>query len=144
MENIDVILSTLKVISSDLTTIGQLKHKISSLQSEMIKSKKNKEANAITLTTAHSSKGLEWDEVFIIQSQNIPFIDILKSAKDANNAVIEEETRLMFVAITRARKRLHLLYPKSQNNKKVESSKFYKALAKISCCSGSSNKISTS
>jgi len=132
METIDVMLSTLKVIASDLKAIGELKPKLTSLQSDMIKSKKNKGTNVVTLTTAHSSKGLEWDEVFIIQCQNIPSADSLERAKDADNAEIEEETRLMFVAITRARNKLHLIYPEWQNDKKVKPSKFYKKLAKIS------------
>ena len=131
IDTIDVMLSTLKVICSHLTSIGELKSKLSSLQLKMIKSKKNKGTNAITLTTAHSSKGLEWDEVFIIGCQNIPSIDSLEKAKNDDKRAIEEETRLMFVAITRARKKLHLIYPKFQNDKKVEPSKFYKRLAKI-------------
>lgn len=131
IDTIDVMLSTLKVICSDLSSIRELKPKLSSLQFEIIKSKKNKGTNAITLTTAHSSKGLEWDEVFIIGCQNIPSIDSLEKAKNDDKKAMEEETRLMFVAITRARKKLHLIYPEFQNEKKVEPSKFYKKLARL-------------
>ena len=60
------------------------------------------EGDALVLSTIHSAKGKEWDAVYIldVNEGSIP----LSSASD-----IEEERRLLYVAMTRARKKLHLL-----------------------------------
>ena len=60
--------------------------------------------SAVTLTTIHSAKGLEWDSVYLIGLAEglLP----LSHAKD--DAAIEEERRLLYVGITRARQRLAL------------------------------------
>lgn len=64
-------------------------------------------AAAITLMTIHSSKGLEFDRVFIsgLEEGVLPHNNSLES-----NAAIEEERRLLYVAITRARKQLRMSY----------------------------------
>ena len=67
---------------------------------EAVKSTKNKEAKSYpTLTTAHQSKGLEWDTVSISK-------DFAFSNEDLNHDEIEEELRLLYVALTRAKKTL--------------------------------------
>lgn len=62
------------------------------------------EPTVVVLTTLHSSKGLEWDNVAIIDvnDKNIP------SEKSDTAAGMEEERRLMFVGMTRAIHRLEL------------------------------------
>ena len=64
--------------------------------------------DALILSTAHSSKGREWDAVFIIWAVDgwFPSSRALRSDEDT-----EEERRLMYVAMTRARKYLHVVYP---------------------------------
>ena len=66
------------------------------------------EDDALILSTAHSAKGREWDAVFIIWAVDgwFPSSRALKSDDDT-----EEERRLMYVAMTRARKHLHVVYP---------------------------------
>lgn len=54
----------------------------------------------ITLMTIHSAKGLEFDCVFIVGAEE----DLFPSGMCRTNAEIEEERRLMYVAITRARR----------------------------------------
>jgi DNA helicase-2/ATP-dependent DNA helicase PcrA len=62
----------------------------------------------LTLSTVHSAKGLEWSDVFIIWAMDGYF----PSAKaGANQEAVEEERRLMYVAATRAKDRLLILYP---------------------------------
>ncbi|MFC1820153.1 ATP-dependent helicase, partial [Thermodesulfobacteriota bacterium] len=62
----------------------------------------------LTLSTVHSSKGLEWSVVFIIWVMEGYF----PSARAYSNmAAIEEERRLMYVATTRAKDRLIMCYP---------------------------------
>lgn len=63
------------------------------------------EASAISLMTIHASKGLEFDRVFIagLEEGVLPHTNSLES-----DAAIEEERRLLYVAITRARQTLRL------------------------------------
>ena len=63
------------------------------------------DGHAVTLMTVHSSKGLEFDCVFVGGMEETLFPH-MNSVGDA--AGIEEERRLAYVAITRARKRLYL------------------------------------
>ena len=62
----------------------------------------------ITLSTVHSAKGLEWDAVLIIDlvEERFPSRHAQNRAED-----FEEERRLMYVACTRARRRLDLYAP---------------------------------
>jgi DNA helicase-2/ATP-dependent DNA helicase PcrA len=62
----------------------------------------------LVLSTIHSAKGQEWDAVFVLNVTDgcIPSV----KAKD-NPAEIEEERRLLYVAMTRAKQHLHLVSP---------------------------------
>ncbi|WP_278981498.1 3'-5' exonuclease, partial [Adlercreutzia equolifaciens] len=63
------------------------------------------DGQAVTLMTVHSSKGLEFDCVWVAGMEETLFPH-MNSVGDA--AAVEEERRLAYVAITRARKRLCL------------------------------------
>ena len=66
----------------------------------------SEDSDAITLMTIHSAKGLEFKVVFIVGlEENI--MPISKALYDESE--LEEERRLMYVAITRAKERLYLL-----------------------------------
>jgi DNA helicase-2/ATP-dependent DNA helicase PcrA len=67
--------------------------------------------DAIQLMTVHSAKGLEFDQVFItgLEEGLFPHENSLSGADG-----LEEERRLMYVAITRARKRLYLSYSQTR------------------------------
>lgn len=75
-----------------------------SLVSDVNEYKDNK--NRISLMTVHSVKGLEFDYVFVIGMEEgiFPHINSLM-----DNSEIEEERRLCYVAITRAKEKLHLV-----------------------------------
>jgi DNA helicase-2/ATP-dependent DNA helicase PcrA len=62
----------------------------------------------LVLSTAHSAKGLEWDAVHVIAAcdGNFP-ADMSASSEEG----IAEERRLFYVALTRARRRLHVYVP---------------------------------
>lgn len=69
--------------------------------------KMDKEEIPLTLSTIHSAKGLEWDVVYLLGVAEgvLPSKMALKSRRE-----IEEEHRLFYVAITRARNKLFLLF----------------------------------
>ena len=70
--------------------------------------KKNSDDEAITISTIHSAKGLEWDSVFIIGAVDGRF----PSAYSFNSEEeMDEELRLMYVATTRAKNNLYITYP---------------------------------
>lgn len=70
--------------------------------------KKNSDDEALTISTIHSAKGLEWDSVFIIGAVDARF----PSAYSFNSEEeMDEELRLMYVATTRAKNNLYITYP---------------------------------
>lgn len=62
----------------------------------------------ITLSTIHSAKGLEWDAVFVLSLKDGLFPGA-RALEDPDQ--LEEERRLFYVAVTRARRHLYLLRP---------------------------------
>ncbi|MDR3706095.1 MAG: exodeoxyribonuclease V subunit gamma [Paludibacteraceae bacterium] len=67
--------------------------------------------NRVTLMTVHASKGLEFKHVFIVgmEEELFPSARSLSSERD-----LEEERRLFYVAITRAKETCHISYAKSR------------------------------
>jgi len=61
----------------------------------------------IVLSTIHQAKGLEWDAVFIINVSNGQFPNE-RALRESEG--LDEERRLFYVAITRAKKHLHITY----------------------------------
>lgn len=64
---------------------------------------------AVTLATLHSAKGLEWDIVHLVGLQD----GLMPISYATTDAAIDEERRLLYVGITRARKQLHLSWSQS-------------------------------
>ena len=66
--------------------------------------------NAVTITTAHSAKGLEWKDVYIINAEQgkFPYYKALDEnlEEEERKKQIEEEKRLFYVAISRAKEKL--------------------------------------
>ncbi|BAH69732.1 hypothetical protein MBIO_0467 [Mycoplasmopsis fermentans PG18] len=63
--------------------------------------------NYVTLMTVHSAKGLEFDNIFLVGMSDQIFPNY-KSLKSNSDDALEEERRLAYVAITRARNRLFI------------------------------------
>lgn len=91
--------------------------------------------NAVTLSTVHASKGLEYSAVFIIGlEENIfPSIRDIDNLEDETNK-LEEERRLAYVAVTRAKDRLFLSHTNRRmqfgNIKFNDKSRFIKEIPK--------------
>ena len=64
------------------------------------------DAGRVTLMTVHSSKGLEFDTVFLAGMEDKTF----PSLRDDDEEELEEERRLAYVAITRAKRKLYVSY----------------------------------
>lgn len=70
------------------------------------------EADCVKLMTAHASKGLEFNTVFIINAHEGSFPH-LNAIKEGSRDAIEEERRLFYVAMTRAQKTLYITNSKN-------------------------------
>jgi DNA helicase-2/ATP-dependent DNA helicase PcrA len=66
------------------------------------------DSDAVKLTTVHQAKGLEYDVVFVIGLADGQF----PGRRSIEAGDVEEERRLFYVAVTRARNELYLSYPK--------------------------------
>ena len=86
--------------------------------------KKEMNHDGVRLMTMHAAKGLEFDTVFIIQA-NEGRIPYKKSLKENG---VEEERRLFYVAMTRAKNVLKIVYVKAKNGKETSPSRFVEEL----------------
>ena len=86
--------------------------------------KKNGEKEGVNLMTMHAAKGLEFDTVFVIEANegSCPY------KKAIANEEIEEERRLFYVAMTRAKRKLVISYVKEKNGKDLLPSRFVSEL----------------
>lgn len=68
--------------------------------------------DGVTLASLHAAKGLEWDAVFLVGlvENTLPISHAIK----AGDAQVEEERRLFYVGVTRAREHLHLSWSLSR------------------------------
>jgi DNA helicase-2/ATP-dependent DNA helicase PcrA len=69
------------------------------------------EDGTLTLSSVHQAKGLEWSVVFVIWLAEGRFPS-LRSLTESGGEGEEEERRLFYVAVTRARDELYLCYPR--------------------------------
>lgn len=76
--------------------------------------------NAVSLMTFHAAKGLEYDTVFIIGANE----DVTPYKKAELPEEMEEERRMFYVAMTRAKKHLTISYVREKNGKVMEQSRF--------------------
>ncbi|WMJ90045.1 ATP-dependent helicase [Anaerocolumna sp. MB42-C2] len=76
--------------------------------------------NSVALVTMHGSKGLEYKVVFIVDANE----GITPHRKAVLEADMEEERRLFYVAVTRAKEYLHIYSVKERYNKELSCSRF--------------------
>ena len=81
---------------------------------------KNRMRKGVNLMTMHSAKGLEFDTVYILDA--VEEITPYKKAKTV--AELEEERRMFYVAMTRARHALHIYVPRTIAGKAKDKSRF--------------------
>ena len=119
--------------------LADLMHIIKLMQEHGIRLELNQvifSENGINFLTAHGSKGLEFEHVFVIgctkkiwdgkgRNNGFSYPDTLTQAKDDEIAQKEESRRLFYVALTRAKQFLHISYAaQDKNGKEQEASQF--------------------
>ncbi|WP_172371864.1 ATP-dependent helicase [Sporosarcina jiandibaonis] len=115
------ILDTLEGIAAPLRTMVEFANQLKELETAVQNAKFNPPENAVTLSTFHSSKGLEFRRVFMIDLVK----GIIPSEDDeGSEAAMEEARRLFYVGMTRAKERLELLTYREDNGKSEEDSRF--------------------
>lgn len=103
--------STEKTMEFKPNIIDFLEH-VSLLSSIDEQNDKNNKQEKVTLMTVHSAKGLEFDMVFIAGAEKSLF-PLTFDFRPENN--VEEERRLFYVALTRARKKAYISFAEQRN-----------------------------
>lgn len=94
-------------------------------------SEPSEEGSGPVLSTVHGSKGLEFDTVWMIDLIQTEFPSLLALESDAsgNGTFLEEERRLFYVGMTRAKKKLRVMGREAVLGRKVAYSQFIDELA---------------
>ena len=82
--------------------------------------KQKQNTESVALATLHSAKGLEYEHVYIIDANE----GVMPYKKAVLDPDLEEERRMFYVGMTRAKKDLHIFSVKQMNQKDVEISRF--------------------
>jgi len=84
--------------------------------------------DSVTVSTMHASKGLEYKKVFLVglNEGNVPY------HKAVLEKELEEERRMFYVAMTRAKEELHLYFPRERAGKAQKISRFLQEIDRSS------------
>ena len=88
------------------------------------KMKEKKKEGSVALSTMHKAKGLEWKEVYIVDCNE----SITPYYKAEMSEDIEEERRMFYVAVTRAKEILHICHIEKRNKAPMYVSRFVKEM----------------
>jgi len=94
--------------ASQFTEMQEMLTQVALLNGETAEKEVEPTDDAIRLTTVHQAKGLEYDVVFLIGAADNQF-PTRRSIEDGD---VEEERRLFYVAVTRAKNELYISYPR--------------------------------
>lgn len=94
------------------------------IQLEMIGQQRWQEEEAVSILTMHGAKGLEFDHVFVMEANE----DVIPYKKAETKEEIEEERRMFYVAMTRAKNTLVISYVRKKNGKDMYPSRFVEEL----------------
>ncbi|GER73812.1 ATP-dependent helicase [Weizmannia acidilactici] len=122
------ILNTLEEIADTLSTMEEFAARLKHLEQVLKMAKLKKGKNAVTLSTFHNSKGLEFENVYMIDLVEgiIPGSD-----EKEDELLMEESVRLFYVAMTRAKKSLEMVSYEKRNGNQMMDSRFVSAIKKI-------------
>ena len=125
-EYVGSLLDILSSIAQNEPTIVDFANRLTHLEEQMMSSYKNKHKNAVTLSTIHSAKGLEWEQVYLIDLVEgiIPERETIKAEQGGKKELLEEERRLFYVGMTRAKRELTFCSMNYYLHKRVKASRF--------------------
>jgi DNA helicase-2/ATP-dependent DNA helicase PcrA len=120
------VLDELQTLSRGFQTFGEWSEHIAHYRQELAAQAREQaqNMNSVCLSTMHSSKGLEFRIVFIIDANET----VMPHKRAFLEEDLEEERRLFYVAMTRAEELLYIFSVKKLYNKKVERSRFVEEL----------------
>ena len=126
------ILNTLEEVAVGLKSMEDFAARLKSLESLTKEAKHNKDSR-VTLSTFHSAKGLEFDQVYMIDLLEgvIPSHNDIEQKQQGNFEAMEEAVRLFYVGMTRAKTGLELLTYGQRGTEKVSESRFVTSVRKI-------------
>ena len=111
---------------SDTTFYGTYVSNFVCIASFSINMKSSNENPGVTLTTMHSAKGLEFDTVYLISVIE----GLVPHEKSTTEQELEEELRLFYVGLTRAKNNLFISVIKSRYESEAKVSRFLKPFLK--------------
>ncbi len=131
-DNLSTILFYLKIIAKNCDNLKNLIGRLKYIQHLCMNSKYN--LGAINLSTIHSAKGLEFDRVYIIDlvDGDFPSTNSIENYNKGDIKLLEEERRLFYVGMSRAKTHLSLITVDTVNGKKLQPSRFLMELSKSS------------
>jgi len=117
---------TLKHFARNTKTLEEFKTRLRTLKNGIDHYYNKAAADAVHLLTLHGSKGLEFDNVIVVDLIEGWFPDetSLDDLKAGIRKAYEEEVRLFYVGVTRAKKKVFLLSPQKVEGRKVAQSRF--------------------
>lgn len=113
-------------LSEDVDSLSEFEAKMNELLS--LQRKHSSNLAPLTLSTIHGSKGLEYDNVFLIDLIEDEFPSAFSLKSESSSGMLEEERRLFYVGMTRAKKNLQLIIVKNLFDTKTKPSMFIKEL----------------
>ncbi len=125
-DSVNGMLDTLLVLSANETTIPGFLDRIDALRVILENAKNSKlKRGPLILSTVHSAKGLEFDRVLLVDMVEGEFPS---PDSDGSASLLEEERRLCYVAITRARSDLRVFIPAAWAREKTKPSRFVREM----------------
>ncbi|MFY4774380.1 UvrD-helicase domain-containing protein [Metabacillus sp. RGM 3146] len=117
----------LKVIAKKFTTVSDLLDHAEHMKALAAAVKKDgkMDGEGVRLMTIHRAKGLEFRYVYVLETVDgsIPHDYSLEAARNGDFSVLEEERRLLYVAMTRAKEELFLSVPLFRRGRKAAPSR---------------------
>lgn len=118
------VLEDIEDSAQNYNSLEEWENALKETSQEIKNSSKRRNSDVLTLTTMHGAKGLEFDTVFIIDVIE----GIIPYHKSNLEEEIEEERRLLYVGMTRAKKQLYLYIPTEKHGKATTPSSFVQTL----------------
>ncbi len=128
-QSVDSYMKTAEELQKRFAMFGsleELEHHIAGYRDNSQIQVKKQDGNGVVLMTYHASKGLEFDRVYLPDCNE----GVIPHKKSILPSQIEEERRLFYVAMTRAKEELHIMFVEGTKEEKHLISRFLKNVYK--------------